>query len=131
MDATLAPLIAAVDSWPAAVVVVVVFLAPHVVTYLQGRRTKKLATETKQLAESAATDAAQTREQTVNNHQDHPTPNMREQMDAQDERHARIEAGVARLTTLFDEHIASDTAWKSALEQDLSRRHRPFLSWRF
>lgn len=115
---------AAVSTWPGLLALVFVYLAPHVVTYVQARRTKALAAR-------AADDAAQTREQTVNNHQDHPTPNMREQMDAQDERQARIEAGVEQLVAAFDEHITSDTAWKSALEHDLSRRHRPFLSWRF
>lgn len=115
--------VATVDSWPAVAGLALILLGGPLVTYLQGRSTKKLAAQ-------AAADAAQTREQTVNNHQDHPTPNLREQMDAQDERAERIEAGVAELVTAFKEHVASDEAWKTSVERELARR-RPLLPWRF
>lgn len=120
--AGLAPLVAAINSWPAAIVAIVVFIAPHVATYIQGRKTKVLAAQ-------AAADAAQTREQTVNEHQNHPTPNLREQLDAQDDRLASIEAGVGKLVAAFEEHVTSDAEWKTSVEDDLHAR-RFLLPWR-
>lgn len=114
---------AAITTWPALIAFLATMLVPHAITYVQGRRVKKLAAQ-------AAADAAQTREQTVNNHENHPTPNLREQMDAQDARLASIEAGIGELAAAHREHVASDEAWKTSVERDLARR-RPFFSWRY
>lgn len=121
----------AINSWPGVAALFLAIVGPHVVTYMQGRRTKALVTK-------AATDAAATREQTENEHQDHPTPNLRTQMDAQDDRLGRIE-------TLLTDHIEHATQvderralmderrdqWQSAIEDELARRRRPLIAWRY
>lgn len=122
--------VAAVTTWQGVAALAVLTLGPQAITYIQGRRTKALAGR-------AATDAAATREQTENEHQDHPTPNMRQQLDAQDAQLvAQVEA-IGEIRTLLTDHIehagAVDKrrdAWQTSMEQDLAHRRRPLLAWR-
>lgn len=122
---------AAVSTWPGLAALIFIYLAPHAITYVQGRRTKKLAAK-------AATDAGQTREQTENGHADAEYPNLREQLDAMhtDIRQAATRADEAakvatNTQTALTDHVASDEAWKTSVEEDIARRRRPLLSWRY
>lgn len=117
---------AAVSTWPGLLALIAVILAPHIATIatlVQGRRTKALAAQ-------AADDAAQTREQTVNEHENHPTPNLRGQLDAQDDRMQRIEDLVTGVADTLSNHIEQADAWQTAVDVELTRRRRPLLSWR-
>jgi phage shock protein A len=128
-------LLAAVDSWPTFAAFALIVLGPHVVTYVQGRRTKALAAK-------AATDAAATRVQTENEHQDAEHPNLREQLDAMhaDIREAKeasasaVAAAEATARTAeatartLDEHVQQADAWQTAVEGELATLSLPW--WR-
>jgi len=117
------PDLTAIDSWPAAVVALVVLIlqVPGLVSTVRTRR-----------------DTRAIRAQTENDHADAEHPNLREQLDAM---HADIRQAAARAEeaakvasdtqTALTDHVASDEAWKTSVEVDIARRRRPLLSWRY
>lgn len=122
---------ATVTSWPGVVaffLAVAAMQAPGLISTIRTRR-----------------DARVIRAQTENSHADAEYPNLREQLDAMhtDIRTAATKADAAATKAetaataaagaqaALTEHVASDEAWKTSVEDDLARRRRPLLSWRY
>ena len=102
-----------ITSWPAAAVALAILLISQIPGLVSTMRTRR--------------DTRVIRAQTENEHQDHPHPNLREQLDAI---HADVlgiqteqETVRAELTT----HVQQADAWQTAVERELVAR-RPF--WR-
>lgn len=108
------PDISTVDSWPAALVaalVVICVQVPNLVATIRARR-----------------DTRVIREHTENEHAGHPTPNLREQLDAADIRQERIAQDLAALTVDLARHIEGESAWREEVERDLRELSLPW--WR-
>lgn len=107
------PDLSTITSWPAAVVALGIVLTLQVPGLVSTMRTRR--------------DTRVIRAQTENEHQDHPTPNLRAQMDAADERQERMAEDLGKLVTDFSRHVEQADAWQTAVERELVAR-RPW--WR-
>lgn len=124
---------ATVSSWQGVAALAVLILGPHVVTYVQARRTRR--------------DTRIIRDQTENSHANAEFPNLREQLDAMhaDIRTAASEAGAAaakadaaateataaaaKADTAAQVAAVTQTALAAHVAQG-DRLRRPLFSWR-
>lgn len=108
------PDLSTITSWPAAVValgIVLTFQVPGLVSTMRTRR-----------------DTRVIRAQTENEHHDHPTPNLRSQLDAIHADVLAVQTEQAAVRAELVTHVEQADAWQTAIEGELATLSRPW--WR-